>query len=381
MRKKLLFAVLICFIAVITGCSTIVDIDYMKSSNVNMGQYRNIAVASAIPYRGGYMNSAPYMRYYDFDSSLYPVYSSYSKSLPSDVASYATDAVVSSLSQNGFFKIMYPAETDAMITLSRIGVNSSEKFVEAGIDAVIIPTIEEMNVDEYSRVYVDSYKEKVDPSTGVKTKVPHYKYAYYQRVSLTLSLTVIDTRTERIIAKRIYTKQDPTYEEYTYTPYGAGYILPYSSVNNPYYTFKSQINSFKRSIRNDFIPRMVSASIELMSNKPKIKSLEAAYKAADDGNLSLAYDAFISEWNSSRHVPSAYNAAILQAARGDIAGAIDFLSSVRSTINNDDINSLYSMMLSYKAEDDKAKSQLAGESSEFSGDVSAIYSIYNALGK
>ena len=381
MKNKLLFAVLICCIAILTGCSTIVDIDYMKSANVNMGQYRNIAVASAIPYRGSYMNSAQYMRFYDFDSSLYPVYSSYSRSLPSDVAAYATDAVVNALSQDGFFKIMHPAETDAMITLSRVGINSSEKFVEAGVDAVIIPTVEEMNVDEYSRVYIDSYKEKIDPATGVKTKVPHYKYSYYQRVSLTLSITVIDTRTERIIAKRIYTKQNPSYEEYSYTPYGAGYILPYSSVNNPYYTFKSQINSFKRSIRNDFIPRMVSSSIELMGNKPKIKSLEAAYKAADDGNLSLAYDAFISEWNSSRHIPSAYNAAILQAARGDISGAIDFLSTVRSTVSSSDINSLYSLMLSYKAEDDKARSQLSGESGELSGDVGAIYSIYNALGK
>ncbi len=382
MKNKTLFAVVIVsLLMLLIGCSTVVDISYMKSANVDMGQYRNIAVASAIPYNKGYMPSSAYMRYYDFDSSLYPVYSSYSKSLPSDVASYATDAVIDALSRNGFFKIMYPAETDAIITLSRMGMSSSARFAEAGIDAVIIPSIDNMDVDEYSRVYIDSYTEKYDPSTGIKTKIPHYTYAYYQRVSVTLSLTVVDARTERIIAKRTYTKQNPTYEEYTYRPYGTGYILPYSSVNNPYYTFRSQLNSFKKSIINDFIPTRISSSVELMGNKPKIKSLESAYKAAEDGNLTLAYNAFMAEWDASGHIPSAYNAAVIQAAGGDLSGAIEFLSSVRQQVQNSEINGLYSRMVAYKAEDDKAKAQISGESTPVSGDAGSIYSIYSALGK
>ena len=157
MKNKLLLIASLLLI-VLTGCTTVIDIPYMKSSNIDMSHYKNIAIASTVPYKGVYMDSSPYMRAYDFDSRSYPVYSSYSRNLPDNIASYTTDAVVSALSKNGYFSIMSPSDTDAMIMLSRVGINSSEKFRERGIDAIIIPSVDDLKVDEYSRVYIDSYR-------------------------------------------------------------------------------------------------------------------------------------------------------------------------------------------------------------------------------
>lgn len=381
MKNKLLLIASLLLI-VLTGCTTVIDIPYMKSSNIDMSHYKNIAIASTVPYKGVYMDSSPYMRAYDFDSRSYPVYSSYSRNLPDNIASYTTDAVVSALSKNGYFSIMSPSDTDAMIMLSRVGINSSEKFRERGIDAIIIPSVDDLKVDEYSRVYIDSYKSSRDPYTGLTVRIPHYTYSYYQRVSITVSLTVVDTKTERIIAKRSYTKSSPSYTEYTYTPYG--YAIPYSINHDPYNALKKQVNEMQSSMISDFIPTRRYYSVELLANKPKVKSLQSAYKAAEDGNFSLAYNAFYNEWMNSSHVNSAYNAALLKAGMGDISGAIEFLSSVRDRVNNGDINYLYDRLTQYKAEDDKAKAQLEATSDSTISDLSSmnsIYSIYESLGR
>lgn len=381
MKNKLLL-VLIALLLLLTSCATVVSIPYMKSSNVDMSRYRNIALASAVPYKGGYMDVVSYMRAYDFESSYYPVYSSYSRQLPQNVADYATDAVVTALSKNGYYSILSPSETDTIIMLSKIGMSSSNKFAEYGVDAVIIPSIDDMKVDEYSKVYIDSYKDAKDPKTGQVVKVPHYTYAYYQRVSVTLSLTVVDTKTERIVAKRSYSNSNPTYIEYTYTPYGQGYVLPYSSVNNPYSSFKSIINDFKGAIISDFIPTRRYYNTELLANKPKVKSLESAYQAAEEGSFELAYNGFIEEWNRSGHINAAYNAALMKAGLGDIDSAIAVLENVMKSVSSGDINYLYNKLVGYKAEDEKAKAQLMSTSSDSaSGSSQSIYSIYEALGK
>lgn len=381
MKNKLLLALSLMLI-VLTGCATVIDIPYMKSSNVDMSHYKNIAIASTVPYKGVYMDSSPYMRFYDFDSSFYPVYSSYSRSLPNDIASYTTDAVVSALSSNGYFSIMSPSDTDAIIMLSKVGINSSEKFRERGIDAIVIPSVDDLKVDEYSRVYVDSYKTTRDPYTGLTVKTPHYTYAFYQKVSITVSLTVVDTKTERIITKRTYSKSSSGYKEYTYTPYG--YSIPYSINNTPYSSLTKQVNNMKSSMINDFIPTRRYYSVELLANKPKVKGLQSAYKAAEDGNFNLAFNAFYDEWKNSHHVNSAYNAALLKAGMGDISGAIEFLSTVRESVSNSNINYLYDKLIQYKAEDDKAKAQMEATSNNTITDLSAansIYSIYESLGK
>ena len=114
------------------------------------------------------------------------------------------------------------------------------------------------------------------------------------------------------------------------------------------------------SIVADFVPTTKTAYIDFMSNKPKNESVKPAYKAAENGDYSYALNLFMSAWNTEKHVPSGYNAAVIIACNGDIDGALYLLDEVRSMVNNSEVNKLYVNLLNLKKKNEAAAEQYSG---------------------
>ncbi len=362
MRKLYLFLFLL-FLVFAVSCSTTVGVSYLRPADVNMGQYRNIAIASTVPYRG-YISYPARVRSLDpFASSIY-VSSSYGSSLPSKVASYATDMVVAALSDTGFYKILSPTRTDTYLSTSYIGYSPSEQLLKAGYDAVMIPRIENMDIDEVVWSVRDGYV--VDKKGN---RIPVYDYYIKRIATITLSITVVDCKTNSIVASKTYS------DKITWSDsFDPGF--PFFDTD-AYYMFRSMINSFKSTVLQNFVPAMVVQNITLMANKPKIESLEVAYEAVDDGNLEYGYNLFFNSWQESGHIPSGYNAAIIKSALGDYNSALDILVSMREAINNEDVNTLYRMLIAMKESNEDAKAQISGSDSTIALDNGL--SIYDYL--
>ena len=362
--RKLLF-LFISLILVISSCSTSIAVPYMQPSAIDMGGYRNLALASVVPYKG---YSAPSVVVgTDIRAAGLRVLSGYTNSTAISTASYATDRLYSTLSSSGFFNILPPDSTDAVITAGYLGGDISESFRKLGYDAVLIPRITGMSVNE--SVYSVPHDEWWEDRDGDRHHRVEFEYYYRQIVSLDYSITVIDTESGRIVAQRTFSDTDKRED-----------ILDrrWMRLEDPSYLFRRIIRSFSDDIENLLVPSYQEYSVSLMSNKPKLEEAESAYDAAKDGNLELAGNLFLSIWEKSNHLPSGYNAALLAAASGDYTKAIDILSSVMEKYNDSDVRSLYRNLLTIRTRNEQAMGQITGESSALelgAPNGNAIYSL------
>lgn len=362
--KKILSIAILAFCIFLVGCSTTVGISYMRPSDVDMGHYRNIAIASTVPYKG-YLSYPSRVRYLDIYTSNIYISSSYNSSLPNKVADYATSKLVSTLSQTGYYNILNPEKTDRYLSVGSIGYNPSAELLKAGYDAVMIPRIENMGVDEYIWAVPDGFIEDKDGN-----KWAQYDYFIKRVANITYSLTVVDCKTDRIVAKKLY--EDRIVWEDDFDP-----SFPVFS-SDIYYMFRSMINGFSPSILRHFVPSRVVDRLPLMSNKPKLDALKPAYKAAEDGNLAYAYSMFLDSWKEYSHLPSGYNAALIQGALGNYDGAIEILDSIRKVISNSDVEILYNSLVAMKKSTLEAEAQINGTSLN-PPEVGGGYSVYDYL--
>ena len=364
MRKgKMLILSIVLLLLFVTACSTTVGVSYMRPSDVDMGKYRNIAIASTVPYKG-YLPYPSRIRCLDLATSSIYIGSSYGKNLPKRVAEYATNTLVSALSQTGYYNILPPEMTDRYLGIGYIGYSPSKELIDAGYDAVMIPKIEDMDIDELIWAEFDSYKVDKDGN-----KFPVYEYYIKRIASITYSITVIDCKTDKIISKRTY--QDDMVWTDDFDPNNL-----YFSVD-AYYMFKSMINGFKGSILRNFVPSKVVMSLSLMSNKPKLANAEGAYEDAKNGNLARAYDSFIDIWNRNGHIPSGYNAALIKSALGDYDSSLSILSEMRESVVNADVEQLYRTVSLMKQSTAEAEAQIDGASTLGEQKESNNFSIYD----
>ena len=153
--RKIILAALAAAALLFSSCQTSVRINYLYPSDVNMSNYRHLAVMPVVQYRG-YIPSTQWIAGLDVMAGSVHVRSSYSASIASDVSSYATDQLYSTLSNTGYFSLLDPQST-AWIVNS--GYRVSERLRDMGYDAVMIPRIEDMTIEE--RIYTRRNSERV----------------------------------------------------------------------------------------------------------------------------------------------------------------------------------------------------------------------------
>ena len=362
--RPLLF--LIAIIMLLSSCATWITVPYLQPSVIDMGGYRNLALASVIPYKG-YVTPSGWVHGADIRAAARHIYSGYSASTAVSVARYATDQLYSTLSSTGFFNILPPEATDSVLDLGSYGLDISAEFRDRGYDAVLIPRITGMSVSE--SVYTVPYDDWWVDANGNRHHEIEYEFWYTQAASIEYTLTVIDTETGRIAAQRTFA--DSTSREGRLDPV-------WSRLDDVSFLFRRMIRSFNNGIIRQFVPTERSYDVSLMSNKPKSEGVEAAYEAAADGDTMHAEELFLSEWENSRHLPSGYNATLLMAAAGDYDEAIDLLLDVMDSYSNEDVRMLYRDLLTIRARNEQAMDQVTGESSAVSresGNGNAVYDL------
>ena len=271
--KKIVFIIL-ALALLLSSCETSVGITYMVPSLIDMGNHRNIALASTVPYYG-FTRPSRYIRTLDSLARYgYPyVLSSYSWGLKDDIADYATERIYETLSASGYFTVLPPEETDKILDLGSIGFSSRESLLERGIDAVIIPRIDNMSVNEY--LYSRVRTETREDSKGNEYEVDVTYFYYDADYQMKLSYTIIDVNTEKIIASRSFVIEDS--DSYRLTN-------PNFLSNYPERSFRRMVDSTLSKITRQLIPLRTTAEITLMGNKPKNEEAEAAYTLVKDGN-------------------------------------------------------------------------------------------------
>lgn len=348
--KKNVLILLIIMIAclVLSSCSTSMSVQYNEPSLVNMGAYRKVAIASAVPCKT--VSSSPfYIRLDLLNPTLFPYafLTSYSTSSLEDVSATSWgNAVNSVFAQSSYYdKPLDNKTTDSILALSKIGKDPSKQLVESGYTAVIIPRVDSLRADEYI-----SSETVIDKNSGEK-KV---RYIMNRSISMAMTITVLDTTQNKIAYVRTYNASESSWD----------YFNPDDIVSFFYWgtthedLIRECVSDVIDQVNRDFRPKTRTSSISLMSNKPKIESLKDAYKAADDGNFRFAYNMFLTCYQETSHIPSGYNAALILASSGDLEGAIALLSDMRRSINNSDVNRLYSSLVEIKRKDDEARAQM-----------------------
>ena len=368
MKRLLHFLVLLTL--VLTSCATSVDVYYMQPSEIDMGMARNIAIASAVPYSGR-LGGYEFIRFSNFsDNTWYFRSSSSDMYLRDRVANYATREFENTLYSTGYFNILDREVTDSILAAGRAGVNTNSMFKEKGVDAVIIPRILGMSVDEF--IYrIDTTKTVLDPKTNTNVVMKEPKFYLSQIVSIDFEYSIISTKTEQLVATRRFSKT--IYNEDVQIKYHS----TYSSTFDLYSMFTTALDSFQSSIMKQLVPLGRRANITLMANKPKDESIQDAYELVKKGNVQSAKTLFLEHYNKTGFIPSGYNSALLSAATGDFDTAIDELKQMVTKTNDSEVLTLLERLQRIKKNNERAQSQIKGESAGFSVDGSV--NIYNQV--
>lgn len=349
MNKRLIFwkTGLLALIVLLsaTACSTVVSITEYVPSQIDMAGRRVIAVASTKPYTRS-IDAPRWVRvpgdWFGWSSS---VVSGVDADVKDNVATYATQQMLRTLSANGYYTIIRPEITDSVLNLSQSGWGGYDALKKNGVEALLTSSVNYMDVSEtLNRKPIYEYREVTENGVVKKVSVlARYDYIITQIVTLDLTYTLTDIDSGRVIATKQLIEKRTRDRAISSSSSFAPSVTP---------LFRDLVDEFQGTITQQLVPRSYSRTESLMDNNPKNAQAAAAYDLVSKGNLSAAYDIFRLQWDTQNHIPSGYNAALLLYARGSLEDALELmqrvytysgnaqaarvLSAIRTTITNRD---------------------------------------------
>ena len=384
MKKK--FALASCLLLLLTlfvSCRTTLSVRHLVPGEVDLSNYRTIAVASTDGFRFPY--GSPLSSWVRGGSeSQYSLTTGYRGGLSDQVADLATTYLTETLDKTRYFTILNPKTTDAYIAIGLGGEDAISLLKAKGVQAILTSAISYMDCEE--NIYgkdVSKWVTEPDPNDATKTisysKVVERQYFLKQQATMTFNFSLMDINTKRTIVSRSFTSKDAketligtrTYHDpidnnpATYTDrltYSFGYAPSFLPL------FEGMLASFQANIGKILAPSYETVHLALMPNKPKNNLAKSGYKLVESGSLNSSYALFRDIWNQEMHTPSGYNAALILEALGDLPGAIDLMQEVCSYSGNEDCYEQIARMKSALAKEGEAAKQISGEDS--SGDSS-----------
>ena len=364
MKRIMRLGALLLLSILLFSCATSVGIGYTSPSEIDMGHYRNIGVSSTVPFEG-FLKPSGYISTVDDRATLKFgfVLSNYNYFLKDQVASYATQRLVGTLENTGYFNVARPKMVDAILETARFQ-DVRDVFRKNQIDAVIIPKIDSMAVNEY--IYSKNVENIVKDASGNEVKKVETKYYYSSQISMVYSYVIVDTDSEKIVARRSFPLK------------GEQNVI---EITDPHFSysigsaFNSMIDSIQYDIVRQLVPREEVIYETLMDNKPEIPGLKKAYESVDDGMYSSAFTLFHDEWIRSKHLPSGYNASLLLASSGRYDDAIMLLDDVVAA-HPESRDALYlrAKLKEVRDQNHRGESQVKGENPKvFDNSRSNIY--------
>lgn len=375
LSKVLIVASMVIFF---TSCATSITVRHLVPGEVDLSASRNIAVASTNSYKFPYGRPlSPWIQ--GLSETDFTLSSGYDTNLASSVASTASRMILDSVQGTGYFTVLTPEVTDAYMTLSKVGENTSAMLKSKGMQALLSSSISYMDVEEQvvGRDVKTFVTEDVDPNpndaiVNIKSyeKVTSREYFLVQKATLTLTYTIFDLGSGSILFSRSFTGKEDQETKIGIRTYDAGapggyrderrYSSGYAPSFKP--LFEKIIRSFSSTISKQLAPSWQTKRLTLMSNKPKLEAAKGAYTLAERGSYEAAYRQFLSLYEGNGHIASGYNAALLLEAMGRFTEAVDLMNDV---YNRSGSRQAYTALLSMqeaKSQSEKAQRQISGES-------------------
>lgn len=375
LSKVLIVASMVIFF---TSCATSITVRHLVPGEVDLSASRNIAVASTNAYKFPYGRPlSPWIQ--GLSETDFTLSSGYDTNLASSVASTASRMILDSVQGTGYFTVLTPEVTDAYMTLSKVGENTSAMLKSKGMQALLSSSISYMDVEEQvvGRDVKTFVTEDVDPDpndaiVNIKSyeKVTSREYFLVQKATLTLTYTIFDLGSGSILFSRSFTGKEDQETKIGIRTYDAGapggyrderrYSSGYAPSFKP--LFEKIIRSFSSTISKQLAPSWQTKRLTLMSNKPKLEAAKGAYTLAERGSYEAAYRQFLSLYEGNGHIASGYNAALLLEAMGRFTEAVDLMNDV---YNRSGSRQAYTALLSMqeaKSQSEKAQRQISGES-------------------
>ena len=375
LSKVLIVASMVIFF---TSCATSITVRHLVPGEVDLSASRNIAVASTNAYKFPYGRPlSPWIQ--GLSETDFTLSSGYDTNLASSVASTASRMILDSVQGTGYFTVLTPEVTDAYMTLSKVGENTSAMLKSKGMQALLSSSISYMDVEEQvvGRDVKTFVTEDIDPNpndaiVNIKSyeKVTSREYFLVQKATLTLTYTIFDLGSGSILFSRSFTGKEEQETKIGIRTYDAGapggyrderrYSSGYAPSFKP--LFEKIIRSFSSTISKQLAPSWQTKRLTLMSNKPKLEAAKGAYTLAERGSYEAAYRQFLSLYEGNGHIASGYNAALLLEAMGRFREAVDLMNDV---YNRSGSRQAYTALLSMqeaKSQSEKAQRQISGES-------------------
>lgn len=368
MKKVLIAFFVVMIVLMMTACSTSMNVLYNQPSNINMSNYRHVAIASTTGYDSN--KSYPtFIRNTIYEKDIPAIdlilasfdFRTVSKNMTKSTTNMVNRAFSANNSSN-YYTILGNEQTDTYLSLSKIGKNALSELKAAGYDAVVIPKITSLDIDEW----ISAEKVKTfNKATNSYVDVP--KYYINRSISGTVSISVVDTTTGQIVTQRSYSSKIEDRDSFQPSK---NYFFQdvYSS-----YLIDDLTGRMIGSVIDDFVPTVRRTSISLMSNKPKLEMVKPAYEAAKNGNLDFALRLFADAYMNYGHIASGYNAAAIMASQNNIGDAIILTKDLMTKTGTKKVVELYSKLVHLQDLNNKAASQLeAGKPEETYGSSSVL---------
>ncbi|NBK24306.1 MAG: hypothetical protein EOM68_20025, partial [Spirochaetia bacterium] len=374
LSKVLMVAAMVMFL---TSCATSITVRHLVPGEVDLSSSRHIAVASTNAYKFPYGRPlSPWIS--GLSETDFTLSSGYDTNLASSVASTASRMILDSVQGTGYFTVLTPEVTDAYMTLSKVGENTSAMLKAKGVQALLSSSISYMDVEEevIGKDVKTFVTEDIDPDPAVTTirsyeKVTSREYFLVQKATLTLTYTVFDLSSGSILLSRSFTGKEDQETKIGIRTYDAGapggyrderrYSSGYAPSFKP--LFENIIRSFSSTISKQLAPSWQTKRLTLMSNKPKLEAAKSAYTLAERGSYEAAYMQFLSLYESNGHIASGYNAALLLEAMGRLAEAVDLMNDVYNRSGSRQAYEALLSMQEVKSQSEKAQRQISGEGS------------------
>lgn len=363
MKRKTfqILAIIALVLVAFTSCSTSVALRTLVPASADVSGYKTIAVRSTEDatnwkypaFRDDYIAiksnvNSKYISQLRINTAL-------DRNTTKNLAEYAT-ANVSGALDTGFYTMIKPTVTDALVLVGKNMGTVREALNEKGVDAILSTSITAMAYDEYVTCEKDSY------ITKDKENKEFYKERFYvvQKYSVSLTYTLTDVENNVIIAYDTISKsgEKKTLVANTKNQKGDLEKNSYVSIEKSSSLIKALISDICWDLRLELAPHYQTEYFSLMANKPKVKSLKPAYKFVDDGDYRLALDLFLHQYNMTGHTASGYNACILYYALGEYDDAFALASELYYKNGSTKAVDLYKKMKDTKARQDAALQQI-----------------------
>ena len=364
-KSFILVALLALVLLFATSCYSTIGLRTLVPAEVNMTGYKTIAVQSTtynyspveliwrsyiIPVRGTIDEA--YLPY------INNIFTLFETTTPTQVSTYASDNLANAIDK-GFFTVDGPTLTDALILVGKNTGTVRQTLLNNNVDALLTSNISYMYYDEYIT------SEPIYGGADNKT-LTGYNFYIVQKASISLTYTVTDVQDNVLIAsktvplssgdlKTLIGHTDPSDIKKFVKDSSVGEYLTAADI------FQYLVKEILSNVTNELTPHYETTYIDLMANKPKADSVKDAYGYVDDGNYRVALEMFLKEYQTSGHIPSGYNAAVLYYALGDYDNAFTLASEVYNKSGNSDALSLYYTLKNIKDKQDAAIAQIVGD--------------------